>query len=95
MSVCPTCGQDRDDRVGEPLTDAEIDALSAWWVTGTTKKAAALLGLAERTVVNQLYRARMRDQVHTTGDLIPLHIAQLRSMTQLMALHNERARKAA
>ena len=95
MSACPTCGQQIPGKHGRALTDAELDALSAWWHTGTVKGAADLLSRAERTVINQLYSARIRDGVHTTLELVQLHIGELRSMGELLKSHNLSRRKAA
>ena len=95
MSTCPTCGNQMPDHPGEPLTAAELDALSAWWHTGSIKGAADLLSRAERTVINQLYRARIRDGVHTTLELVQLHIGELRTMSDLLKSHNLSRRRAA
>jgi hypothetical protein len=47
------------------VTPALLDALTAWWRTGSVKQAAADLGLAEQTVKNQLATARRRSHVDT------------------------------
>jgi DNA-binding CsgD family transcriptional regulator len=88
MNVCPSCGQSMSSGESAPLTPAELDALSAWWHTGTVRKAAALLSRSERTIVNQLYSARIRNKVHTTLELVQLHLASLRSMPDLIESHN-------
>jgi DNA-binding CsgD family transcriptional regulator len=95
MNLCPTCGQEVPGERGSALTPAELDALSAWWHTGSIKKAADLLSRSERTVINQLYNARIRDGVHTTLALLQLHIGELRTMGQLLRSHNQTGRKAA
>lgn len=92
---CPTCLQPMPNREGEPLTVAELDALSAWWHTGTIKRAADLLSRSERTVINQLYSARIRNGVHTTLELLQLHIGELRTMRELLTSHNQSRRKSA
>lgn len=94
MSLCPTCHQEMPGREGQPLTSGELDALSAWWHTGTTKRAADLLSRSERTVINQLYSARIRNDVHTTLELLQLHIGELRTMSDLLTSHNVSRRKA-
>jgi DNA-binding CsgD family transcriptional regulator len=93
-NLCPSCGQVLPKAKGDPLTPAELDALSAWWHMGTVKRAADLLSRSERTVVNQLYTARNRNGVHTTVQLAQLQFGKMRSLPELMAQHNS-ARKAA
>lgn len=94
--VCPTCGQTRPDQDGAAsLPESELEALSAWWHTGTSKRAADLLSRSQRTIVNQLYSARIRNNVHTTAELVPLYIGSLRSMRELITSHNVRRREAA
>lgn len=84
------------DRVGAAiLPPSELDALSAWWHTGTIRSAANLLSRSERTVINQLYRARNRNNVHTTLELGQLYLGELRSMSHLVTQHNSRRRKIA
>lgn len=85
-SLCPHCGQPLPgDRGAAELTSAELDALSAWWHTGNTKRAADLLSRSQRTVINQLYSARNRNQVHATVELLPLYLGSLRTMSELKA----------
>lgn len=92
---CPTCGQLMPGSGNTELTPAELDALSAWWHTGSIKRAADLLSRSERTVINQLYRARIREDVHTTLELLQLHIGELRTMSDLVRSHKVTLRKAA
>ena len=94
-NVCPQCGQALPNATRATLTDAELDALSAWWHMGSTRRAADLLSRAERTVVNQLYSARIRNNVHTTVALLPLYLGSLRSMSELMTQHKVRREEAA
>jgi hypothetical protein len=77
------------------LTDAELDAVSAWWHMGTIKRAADLLSRAERTVINQLYSARIRNNLHTTLELAQMYMGDLRTVSQLVAQHNKSRREAA
>ncbi len=91
---CPSCGQMMPGAVGRSLTSAELDALSAWWHTGTIKRAADLLSRSERTVINQLYSARIRDDVHTTIELVQLHVGELRTMSDLLTSHKVATREA-
>jgi DNA-binding CsgD family transcriptional regulator len=93
--TCPSCGQVLPGTHGKPLTPAELDALSAWWHTGNMKRAADLLSRSERTVINQLASARIRNGVHTTLELLQLHIGELRSMSDLLTSHKVATRKAA
>ena len=96
MRPCPTCGQSMPESGGAAvLTAAELEALSAWWHTGTVKRAADLLSRSPRTVVNQLYSARIRNGLHATSELVPLYLGSLRSMRDLVTSHNQSRRKAA
>lgn len=52
------------------MTPALIDALFAWWTTGSVKKAAVNLGLAEQTVKNQLATARRRSHADTNLEAV-------------------------
>ena len=92
---CPTCGNPLLEPSCNTLSPAELDALSAWWHTGSIRAAANLLSRSERTVINQLYKARIRDGVHTTGDLLQLHMAEIRTMRDLIRSHKNSGRKAA
>jgi hypothetical protein len=49
------------------MTPALLDALMAWWRTGSVRQAAEQLGRAEQTVKNQLATARRRS--HVTNNL--------------------------
>lgn len=93
---CPACGQVMPNlkRAAE-LTPGELDALSAWWHMGSVKRAADLLSRAERTVANQLYKARIRNDVHTTLELAQMYFGSLRSMGDLLTQHNSTQRKVA
>ncbi len=92
--LCQSCGQMMPGSAGRSLTPAELDAVSAWWHTGTIKSAADLLSRSQRTVINQLYSARIRDGVHTTLELVQLHVGELRTMNDLLTSHKVAARKA-
>lgn len=87
--VCPTCGQ-LMPKPAKVLTPHELDALSAWWHTGSVRGAANMLGVAERTITNQLYSARIRHDLHKTVELVRLHFSELRSADELMRSHNQR-----
>jgi DNA-binding CsgD family transcriptional regulator len=93
--LCPHCGQMIPNSKRAELTAGELDAVSAWWHTGSVKRAADLLSRAERTVVNQLYSARIRNNVHTTVELAQMYFGELRSVSELMAQHKVRGKEAA
>jgi hypothetical protein len=91
---CDKCGQ-MLPKPAKRLTSAELDALSAWFHAGSAKAAAVLLGVIEQTVKNQLYRARIRHDVHRTADLVVSHLGELRSLDELRRSHNLEKGKAA
>jgi hypothetical protein len=95
--LCPTCGQTipEGQRSRAILPDAELDALSAWWHMGSIKGAADLLSRSERTVINQLYSARIRNDLHRTVELAQLYLGSLRSRSELLTSHKNSRRKAA
>lgn len=82
-------------RGAAPLSSAELDALSAWWHTGSIRAAADLLSRSDRTVINQLYAARIRNNVHRTVALLPLYLGRLRSVSDLVTSHKVTDRKVA
>lgn len=84
---CPTCGRPIDPQPHR-LSESELNALSAWWATGSVRAAANLLVLSEQTVKNHLYNARVRHGLHKTTDLVQLYFARLRSKGELVAQHN-------
>lgn len=95
-ATCPTCGQPMPSgRGAAPLSSAELDALSAWWHTGSIRAAADLLSRSQRTVINHLYAARIRNNVHATVELLPLYLGRLRTMSELLTQHNQRGKEAA
>lgn len=90
------CGWERGRRLGPPpLTDAQLDALSAWWHGGSIRAAAVLLRRSERTIINHLYAARIRNNLHTTDALARRYIGSLRTKQQLLTSHNSGRRDAA
>jgi len=54
----------------EPLTPRQLEVVRAVVDTGGTKLAAAQLGLQPTTVATVLARAREREQVDTTAQLV-------------------------
>jgi len=49
-----------------PLTPGQLDALAAWWNTGSVRLAAEQMGLSAQTVKNHLAAARQRSRKPTT-----------------------------
>lgn len=95
MNVCPNCGQLMPTARPSELTLRELIAISAWWHTGSVKKAAVLAGVAEQTMKNQLRSARNRSHVTNNLDLASAHIGALWSLAALLESHNLRVRVAA
>lgn len=87
MDICPTCKRPLpgDARY---LTDRELAALSAWWWFKSTRAASVALGLAEQTVKNQLYAARVRNEVKRTVDLAFMFMDQLSTAKVVRTSHN-------
>lgn len=88
--VCPTCGQLLPKQASQPLPERELVALSAWWATGHYRDAALLAGVAEQTLKNQLYSARIRNNVRSTVELAQMYLGQLRTKEELATHHNLR-----
>ena len=87
---CPTCGQIIPKPTAVLLPKRELVALSAWWATGHYRDAAMLAGVAVQTLKNQLRRARIRNDVHSTQQLASMYLGQLLSREQLITSHNQR-----
>lgn len=94
MDVCPTCGQPLP-QPAKRLTNGELDALSAWWITKSVHGAAQMLRVSDRTVTNHLYNARTRHGIHKTVELVQLHFGHLRSADAILTQQNSRKREAA
>lgn len=95
---CGACGQLIVKPATVPLPKRELVALSAWWSTGHYRDAAMLAGVSIQTLKNQLQRARIRNDVHSTHQLASMYLGQLLSREQLITSHNQRTaegRKAA
>jgi DNA-binding CsgD family transcriptional regulator len=56
--------------VGSPITPSELRVIRTYLVTGSTKAAAAALGVAESTIKNHLANARTRLNVSTTAQAV-------------------------
>lgn len=91
---CPTCGQIIPKPAQLPLPPRELVALSAWWAAGSYSAGAMLAGVELQTLKNQLYRARIRNGVHTTAQLVAMYLGQLLSQEQLVTSHNQRTKEA-
>ena len=70
--LCPHCGQPLPSG-NDRLTARELDVLTAWWMEGGVKKAAARLGIGEQRAKNLLARARIRNRARTNEDLLARH----------------------
>lgn len=87
--ACPTC--QRPWPVVDnyrPLTDRELDALSAWWQYRSVQLAAKLIGVGEQRAKNLLASARAKAGVGSNGELAAMYLGQLRSIEALVAQHN-------
>ena len=89
-AVCPTC--QRPYPVGfrdpQPLTERELDALSAWWHYRSVQLAAVLIGVSEQRAKNLLASARRRCGARTNGGTVGVYLGQLRSKEALIESHN-------
>ena len=93
-AACPTCQRPYPlvDSY-RPLTEREIDVLSAWWHYRSVKLAAVLIGVGEQRAKNLLARARQRSGVQTNGELAVMHLRDIRSPELLIAQHNPSMRE--
>lgn len=91
MKYCEACGQVLPDPMRQHrITNAELDALSAWWWTRSVGAAARVMGLREQTVKNQLLRARQRNDCHKTLELAQIFAGQLRPLVELTQQNSQR-----
>lgn len=92
---CPTCGQPIPQPLADHrLTSRELEILSAWWLLHSVRAAARFFDLSEQTVKNHLFNARIRNGVHTSAALAQIFMAELLTMQQLVASHNNQRRAA-
>jgi hypothetical protein len=85
--LCPLCGQERPDST-QPLTPRELEVLTAWWMTGSLKKAALQVGVGEQRAKNMMARARIRSRVSTNRELLAAHMDQVRLLVQSKVSQN-------
>lgn len=83
-ATCPTCQRPWPlvDNY-RPLTEREIDMLSAWWHYRSVKLAAVLIGVAEQRAKNLLASARAKSGAPTNLELATLHVGLIRSKHDL------------
>ena len=86
MIECPTCGHRR--RESGRLTARELDVLAAWWMVGTVKGAADMIGVGQQRAKNLMARARIRNGTRTNNDLLEMHYAAVRSWAADRMQHN-------
>jgi DNA-binding CsgD family transcriptional regulator len=92
--LCPHCGQALPT-ASAYLTPRELDVLACWYMARTVKKAARLAGIGEQRAKNLLGRARARNRVKTTGQLLALHFVAVSSAVADRMQHNVGAEEAA
>jgi hypothetical protein len=85
--LCPLCGQERPDAT-QPLTERELEVLTAWWMTGSLKKAAIQVGVGEQRAKNMMARARIRSRVSTNRELLAAHMDEVRLLVQSKVSQN-------
>jgi len=91
---CPTCRQPLPVQKSLP-TDRELDVLAAWWMTGSVRQAAEMVGVGEQRAKNLLARCRFRSGVHSNEALLSIHMEALRSRVALGRSHNLQREEAA
>ena len=74
---CPTCGHRRRD--AGRLTARELDVLAAWWMVGTVRGAADMIGVGHQRAKNLLAHARIRNRVPSNEELLEMHFVAVRS----------------
>ena len=88
--ACPTCQRPWPLEAPQyrPLTERELDVLSAWWHYRSVQLAAKLIGVGEQRAKNLLARARARSAVRTNTELVTMHLSQIRPVSTLIESHN-------
>ena len=91
-AACPTCLRPYPLEAPQyrPLTEREIDMLSAWYHYRSVKLAALLVGVKEQRAKNLLASVRVKSAVHTNTEAATLHLASIRSLRTLATSHNNR-----
>lgn len=87
---CPTCQRPWPLEAPQhrPLTERELDVLSAWHHYRSVQLAARLVGVGEQRAKNLLASARRRSGVDTNAQLVVMHLGLLRSVEDLARSHN-------
>jgi hypothetical protein len=85
--TCPTCQRPYPLEAPQyrPLTEREVDMLSAWFHYRSVKLAAVLIGVKEQRAKNLLARARQRSGVRTNGELAATHLEAIRPKLELIS----------
>lgn len=88
-AACPTCQRPYplEAPQSRPLTDRELDALSAWWHYRSVQLAATLIGVGEQRAKNLLASARSKSGAATNLEAGTVQLGRLRSVLDL-ASHN-------
>jgi DNA-binding CsgD family transcriptional regulator len=86
-AACPTCQRPYPLEAPQhrPLTEREVDMLSAWYHYRSVKLAAVLIGVGEQRAKNLLASARSKGGVQTNPELVEKYLGQLRSVQALIA----------
>lgn len=92
--VCPTCGQDLPN-LDDQLTPRELEVLMHWWLTGSVKDAAHIVGVGEQRAKNMLANARNRSRVRTNSQLLSAHLDEVRTLVQSQVSQNTRSAEVA
>ncbi len=89
-AACPTCQRPYPLEAPSfnPLTEREVDMLSAWYHYRSVKLAAVLIGVTEQRAKNLLARARSRSGVHSNGELVGMYLGLIHSKADLVGSHN-------
>ena len=83
-AACPTCQRPYPLVDGyRPLTEREIDVMSAWWHYRSVQLAAKLIGVGEQRAKNLLASARAKSGASTNLELCTLHLGLIRSVLDL------------
>jgi len=84
-AACPTCLRPYPlvDSY-RPLTEREIDVMSAWWHYRSVKLAAVLIGVGEQRAKNLLAGARAKAGVQSNAELAAMYLGDLRSVQDII-----------
>jgi hypothetical protein len=82
--ACPTCQRPWPLAAScRPLTDRELDVLSAWWHYRSVQLAARLIGVGEQRAKNLLASARAKAGAATNLEAATMQLGLLRSVLDL------------